>query len=379
VKRIWVSLIALVTVVALAGCSDYDSKSSSSGTANLPTSGNAAVVNGVPIENAELVKELKTFLANKAFRTALDAANTAAAAQGQTPESVVDKKGDPTPKLSASYLGQMIQYEILKQNFDSRKIKLSASDLKQGKQNAINQFNTTGQTDAASVAAATKIFDSFPKWFQTVQINNSARLFGVVRVATGYPPTTAALQAAYNAIAPDKLPNMECISHILFKVTTTAESSDTVAVEAKANALKQQINNGGNFAELAKTNSIDTGSAPNGGSLGCVNASSSGLDATFQAAADKAVVGQVTDPVVTQFGVHLILVTKKYPAAFADMKSTLLSTAQTTAQTKFGTLLTSLEKKAKITVDKVWGTITIASSGLTVTPPKTASLVTTTT
>lgn len=116
-------------------------------------------------------------------------------------------------------------------------------------------------------------------------------LIAVVKTAV----TDATLQAAYDAKFKDAAPQKEfSAAHIL------------VADEAKATELKKQLDDGADFAELAKANSTDTGSGANGGDLGWF-----GLGAMvkpFEDAVVGAEVGKVVGPIKSDFGYHLILV-----------------------------------------------------------------------
>jgi len=87
---------------------------------------------------------------------------------------------------------------------------------------------------------------------------------------------------------------------------------------AKAQDLKKQLDAGADFATLAKANSDDTSNAGNGGSLGSF--SHGRMVPEFDKAAFSAPIGKVTDPVKTQFGYHLILVTEHGPKPLAEAK-----------------------------------------------------------
>jgi peptidyl-prolyl cis-trans isomerase C len=127
----------------------------------------------------------------------------------------------------------------------------------------------------------------------------SARaLEAVVRGAV----TDAALQAAYDARFADAAPQTEYnAAHIL------------VADEAKAKELLAQLEAGADFAELAKTNSTDTGSGAVGGDLGWFGLGM--MVKPFEEAVVAAEVGKVTGPVQSDFGFHLILVKETRVAA----------------------------------------------------------------
>jgi foldase protein PrsA len=78
-----------------------------------------------------------------------------------------------------------------------------------------------------------------------------------------------------------------------------------ILVKTKAQALRiEQEVTDQNFGRLAEANSIDPGSAPNGGDLGILQAS--GLDATFVRAALELKPGEISQPVHTGFGWHII-------------------------------------------------------------------------
>lgn len=107
--------------------------------------------------------------------------------------------------------------------------------------------------------------------------------------------TDEALQSAYDAKFKNASPDTEYnAAHIL------------VQTEEEANALKTQLDGGADFAELARANSIDTGSGANGGDLGWFGAGM--MVKPFEDAVIAAQTGTVTAPVQTDFGYHLILV-----------------------------------------------------------------------
>ncbi|BCL75518.1 peptidylprolyl isomerase [Jeongeupia sp. HS-3] len=75
--------------------------------------------------------------------------------------------------------------------------------------------------------------------------------------------------------------------------------------EAQANAIIAQLKKGANFADLAKKNSLDKGSAEKGGELGWANPNN--FVPEFSGAMTKLAKGQITQtPVKTQFGYHII-------------------------------------------------------------------------
>lgn len=91
--------------------------------------------------------------------------------------------------------------------------------------------------------------------------------------------------------------------------------------EATAKKVKEELNNGKDFAELAKEYSTDTSNADNGGDLGYFGKGE--MAEEFENEAFGMEVNAISEPVKTEFGYHIIkLVDKKAAkaAAFDDHK-----------------------------------------------------------
>jgi len=86
-------------------------------------------------------------------------------------------------------------------------------------------------------------------------------------------------------------------------------AADSAAVRARALALRDEITKGAKFEDVAKRESADTISGAQGGFLGR-GARGRFVD-TFEKAAYALTPGQVSEPVETQFGLHLIKVDEK--------------------------------------------------------------------
>ncbi len=96
-------------------------------------------------------------------------------------------------------------------------------------------------------------------------------------------------------------------SHILLSFDESIKGSDTLAFYNKALALKKQIENGESFESVALANSQDPSVSDNKGNLGYFSAFR--MVYPFESAAYKTAVGQISNPVRTRFGYHLIKVT----------------------------------------------------------------------
>lgn len=99
------------------------------------------------------------------------------------------------------------------------------------------------------------------------------------------------------------------------KSTTAHLKHILVSTETEAKAAKTRITNGEDFEVVAKAMSTDTGTKEKGGDLGEVAYNDSNYDTNFMAAAMKLTDGQVSDPVQSNYGYHIIKCVKKteYP------------------------------------------------------------------
>lgn len=101
-------------------------------------------------------------------------------------------------------------------------------------------------------------------------------------------------------------------SHILFKVESTASPEDTLSVFNEAIKVRQQLIDGGNFVKTARLLSGDPSVQSNNGDLGYFTAFQ--MVYPFETVAYSTPVGEISMPVRTRFGYHLIKVTDRRPA-----------------------------------------------------------------
>ena len=95
-------------------------------------------------------------------------------------------------------------------------------------------------------------------------------------------------------------------SHILLRVD---EGEDEAEVEQRAAELAAQARAGADFAELAREHSEDASNAAEGGDLGTFGRGR--MVPEFEAAAFAMAAGDISDPVQSPFGYHVIHVTEK--------------------------------------------------------------------
>ncbi|BBB26051.1 SurA N-terminal domain-containing protein [Amphritea japonica] len=113
------------------------------------------------------------------------------------------------------------------------------------------------------------------------------------------------------------------VSHIMIEVS---DQVDDAAALAKAEKLAERLASGEAFAALAESESDDPGSAPMGGDLGVYQQGL--LDGPFESAVYALNVGEVSEPVRTSFGYHLITLTELTASeapVFDDVKDQLIA------------------------------------------------------
>jgi parvulin-like peptidyl-prolyl isomerase len=90
---------------------------------------------------------------------------------------------------------------------------------------------------------------------------------------------------------------------------------------AKAKELQAKIKAGTDFAEIARTESDDVSSGIKGGDLGLIGRGQ--VVPSFEEAAFKLKAGELSDPVKSQFGFHLIQVQERQVKTFEELKAEL--------------------------------------------------------
>ena len=116
-----------------------------------------------------------------------------------------------------------------------------------------------------------------------------------------------------------------------------------VKTEQQAQELYQQLQNGANFADLAKNHSIDPTSAERGGDLSWVSAGE--FPKVFEDAANALAVGQYSQPVNLDNHYHIILVEERKEPQLQPLESVKAQIAAQIRQNLVNTQFYSIEKR----------------------------------
>ncbi|MFD2034167.1 peptidylprolyl isomerase [Belliella marina] len=156
------------------------------------------------------------------------------------------------------------------------------------------------------------------------------------------------LRKAYN-----RMQEVVKASHILLQFPMNANGDDSLAVFRMAEKLKSDSENGANFNELAVEYSEDPSVKDNKGSLGYFTALQ--MVYQFEDAAYRLQPGQISDPILTEYGYHIIKLEDRKPNPGEILVSHILVRTQTNdpvveerALRKVGDIYTELQKSESI-------------------------------
>jgi len=137
------------------------------------------------------------------------------------------------------------------------------------------------------------------------------------------------------------------------------ELTDAEAL-AKALEIRQKILQGADFADLARTDSDDMGSSSKGGDLGFLKRGQT--VPSFEDAAFALPTGQLSQPVKTPYGFHLIKVEERKPTrTFEELRPEIERTLGNEASRKF---VEDLKAKTKVAIDPDFSQTPKATIGL---------------
>ena len=243
--------------------------------------------------------------------------------------------------FKAQAIRWLVQVELIRQQADKMGVKVTKA-----------QLDTRINTLVKSYGGITKVNTLLVKQGMTMADLRSqveTQLLGdavVKKVAAKTPVTAAQVLAYFNANkASFNVAASRVTRHILVKTQATA---------LKVRALLVADPSDANWKKLAAKYSIDSGSKGNGGSLGAVVKGQ--MVKQFETADFALKLNEISQPVKSKYGYHIIQVTKitkAKVAKFADVKSKVKQTLQNQLQTKtWASWLNNIQKKTKITYAK---------------------------
>jgi hypothetical protein len=265
VKRLPVLVAALVVVALVGGFAAY---------LVLDDGAIAYSVRGQRVSQSEVDGELSALADNAALKKLIHQSQS-------SPLSTF--AGSVSSGYTAGWLSLRIAQTFADRTVTAQRLHVNADDRR------------NGEGLAVQLLGSEQVVRTLPASFRADLRSRFARMAALTRTLLANP-SPALQQAALQACRSHRF-----VAHIL--VATLAESQ----------SIKAALTAGADFATLARQDSTDQASAVRGGDLGCLD--SQQFVAPFAQAAQTLPIGQVSDPVQTQYGFHLIVVTDKPPAA----------------------------------------------------------------
>jgi len=234
----------------------------------------AATIGDSSISRRDFTDELRELANNDALREAIDRSGARALSNGP---------GSVTADIGSGWLSLLVSQEVAAREVERQGLEPNADDRERGRELAVQ---SVGGQD---------VFRSLPSWFRDRLLDRWTKVATLERSVVDDPSSGLAETIA------EQCPSGRYVSHILVE-------SDVEAAQILA-ALEA----GEDFADLARTESFDTGSAQNGGALGCVDGQE--FVEPFATVARTQPIGEVSQPFTTEFGTHIVLVTDEPPQA----------------------------------------------------------------
>jgi peptidyl-prolyl cis-trans isomerase D len=131
----------------------------------------------------------------------------------------------------------------------------------------------------------------------------------LARLAPGQVNVTDAEVRAYYESRPEAFERPRTARLTVAYIPKTVTDADRQAALQRAQQIRQELAGGADFAEVARRESQDPGSAAQGGDLGTFGRGQ--MVGAFDSAAFSLPVNEISQPVQTQFGLHLIQVQER--------------------------------------------------------------------
>jgi foldase protein PrsA len=311
----------------------------------------AATVNGEHITQEDLDLELQAIEGNKAYVESVQQGGFEVLGKGH---------GTLTNDFVGRVLTRQIFLFLVHQEVVRKKLTITEADLDASKEQVLQSLG------------GDRVFNAFPKAYRDVLMRRNAEVTKLQSTLGGEEVTDEAVKAFYDAN--QALFAQTCVSHILFAVTSSSGELDQEATAAQidrlkgeAEAARAEIAGGADFAAIAAQRSADASNKASGGDLECGPAGR--FVPEFETAMDALAVNEVSAPVQTQFGVHLIKVTDRKPQSLEEATPQIQSQLQSESEQEFTGFLQAALTDAKVTINPRYGTFNKEGQSPGVVPP----------
>ena len=243
-----------------------------------------------------------------------------------------------------SVVKRMVEDELVNQEAKSKKIKVSDKDLNKEFEDYKKMFKDEKRFQRYLKTANLTTSQVKENLTKSITLKLLMKSLGVAQVSE------ADIKSYYDKHKSKyKVKEQVRASHILLKVKKDAKPEEIESVRKKADELAKQAKAGADFAKLAQENS-EGPTKKRGGDLNFFTRGR--MVKEFDSAAFAMKVGEVSSPVKTRFGWHVIKVTDKTKAHLRkldEVKDNIQRMLENRANRKArSNLLTQLKENAKI-------------------------------
>lgn len=299
----------------------------------------AAVVDGTEIAQQDVVDELEAIAANTAYLESLQGGPEAP--EGGGTRVLGEEDGTFDAAFTNQVLSLQISLTLVRNEVEARGLVVDDACRDAARENFTTNLIGPGIED---VEAAEAVFNDFDEGYRTRLVERNAAVLALQADGIGQPCALEDREVAYFEDNADDFAQV-CLSHILVETLDEA-----IAIEAELAA-------GAEFEAIATERSTDPGSGAQGGSLGCEAAGALPYVEPFAAAAGELEVGELSAPVETEFGFHLIrLDSEGTPSDIDEVRDQVAGAVGRAASAAFGEFFDAALAESEVDVDPRYGT-----------------------
>ena len=290
-KKIIATVVLCTMAISTVGCKMIEKTPEAIQNTVLAKVGNEKITKG------DIDKELKQYI---------DALKQQYGDDYESNEQIVTQ----LKETKKQYLNAMVNEKILLQQADALNLKPSDEEINKEVDEIINQYKTQ-YSEEGQYEQLLEANGFTEESFREYQKNQSIVRYVYNDIIKDVTVSDDEIQSYYNENKESQFSvgAGATVAHILVADKGADGAVDFDKSLETANALKAKIDAGADFAEVAKENSTDTGTAQNGGSLGFIPYNSTDYVTEFMDGFKDLKEGEVSNPIKSSYGYHIIKAT----------------------------------------------------------------------
>lgn len=310
----------------------------------------ALEVGSYSLSESDFMDQLATIAANEAYLATREAQGNPITVQGTNDATY-------STSFTSQILNERVSFVLAAQEVEERGLEVTEADRRNAEVLlSLSLSPNPQQSDGTTIdPQGLEVLDAFSDGYRTALVDGVANVLVLRGDILDRASTEEGLRALYDA-RQDAQQDQACVSHILIRAgtgQTAPTAAELAAARTRVDAVSAQLEGADDFATVARASSEDPGSATAGGDLGC--APQGTYPDTFDDAVWSQPVGVVGAPVQTDFGWHLILVTKRGQLSFEDLRDQLASAVEQNSDALLSDWLQSAAVDADVTVNLRFG------------------------